>query len=278
MMNTSAFIVDVEFVWGFQTRIAGLSKTSPSFYYPPPTTFLGALGESIARKLGVGESAGRGIIASLGRELLALGIRPLNCVPLKYEDINKIIAVKLTSGIPYPDPRSIASSYDSPARGKTVMVSLDENSPILRFLLVFRKDKIDLRGKALELDEDYFWRIHRLGSKESRVSVIDVRRKDGIDAEEGKIISKYSFPVMKGVQPLEELQRKWLYETYISPRDIEYSERANPVLTYMESRSLIPFRIPILVVRTEEPEFIVEVREPSAYYRVDGEVVIGWRG
>ncbi|WP_233437584.1 type I-E CRISPR-associated protein Cas5/CasD [Candidatus Korarchaeum cryptofilum] len=277
-MNTSAFIVDVEFVWGFQTRIAGLSKTSPSFYYPPPTTFLGALGESIARKLGVGESAGRGIIASLGRELLALGIRPLNCVPLKYEDINKIIAVKLTSGIPYPDPRSIASSYDSPARGKTVMVSLDENSPILRFLLVFRKDKIDLRGKALELDEDYFWRIHRLGSKESRVSVIDVRRKDGIDAEEGKIISKYSFPVMKGVQPLEELQRKWLYETYISPRDIEYSERANPVLTYMESRSLIPFRIPILVVRTEEPEFIVEVREPSAYYRVDGEVVIGWRG
>lgn len=277
-MNTSAFIVDVEFVWGFQTRIAGLSKTSPSFYYPPPTTFLGALGESIARKLGVGESAGRGIIASLGRELLALGIRPLNCVPLKYEDINKIIAVKLTSGIPYPDPRSIASSYDSPARGKTVMVSLDENSPILRFLLVFRKDKIDLRGKALELDEDYFWRIHRLGSKESRVSVIDVRRKDGIDAEEGKIISKYSFPVMKGVQPLEELQRKWLYEAYINPRDIEYSERVNPVLTYMESRSLIPFRIPILVVRTEEPEFIVEVREPSAYYRVDGEVVIGWRG
>lgn len=160
-MNTSAFIVDVEFVWGFQTRIAGLSKTSPSFYYPPPTTFLGALGESIARKLGVGESAGRGIIASLGRELLALGIRPLNCVPLKYEDINKIIAVKLTSGIPYPDPRNMASSYDSPARGKTVMVSLDENSPILRFLLVFRKDKIDLRGKALELDEDYFWRIHR---------------------------------------------------------------------------------------------------------------------
>jgi CRISPR-associated protein Cas5a/b/c len=277
-MNTSAFIVDVEFVWGFQTRIAGLSKTSPSFYYPPPTTFLGALGESIARKLGVGESAGRGIIASLGRELLALGIRPLNCVPLKYEDINKIIAVKLTSGIPYPDPRSIASSYDSPARGKTVMVSLDENSPILRFLLVFRKDKIDLRGKALELDEDYFWRIHRLGSKESRVSVIDVRRKDGINAEEGKIISKYSFPVMKGVQPLEELQRKWLYETYINPRDIEYSERVNPVLTYMESRSLIPFRIPILVVRTEEPEFIVEVREPSAYYRVNGEVVIGWRG
>jgi len=277
-MNTSAFIVDVEFVWGFQTRIAGLSKTSPSFYYPPPTTFLGALGESIARKLGVGESAGRGIIASLGRELLALGIRPLNCVPLKYEDINKIIAVKLTSGIPCPDPRSIASSYDSPARGKTVMISLDENSPILRFLLVFRKDKIDLRGKALELDEDYFWRIHRLGSKESRVSVIDVRRKDGINAEEGKIISKYSFPVMKGVQPLEELQRKWLYEAYINPRDIEYSERVNPVLTYMESRSLIPFRIPILVVRTEEPEFIVEVREPSAYYRVNGEVVIGWRG
>jgi len=276
-MNASAFIVDVEFVWGFQTRIAGLSKTSPSFYYPPPTTFLGALGESIARKLGVGESAGREIIASLGKDLLALGIKPINCVPLKYEDINKIIAVKVTSGVPCPDPKNMASSYDSPARGKTVMASLDENSPTLRFLLIFRKDKIDFREKTLELDESYFWRIHRLGSKESRVSVIDVKRKDGINAEEGKITSKCSFPVMKGVQPLEELQRRWFYEAYINPRDIEYAERANPVLTYMEGRSLIPFRIPILVTRTEEPVFIVEVREPAAYYRVDGEVVIGWR-
>lgn len=277
MMKTSAFIVDVEFVWGFQARIAGLSKTSPSFYYPPPTTFLGALGESIARKLGLGESAGRGIISSLGRDLLALGIRPINCVPIKYEDINKIIAVKVTSGVLYPDPKNITSSYDSPARGKTVIVSLDENSPTLRFLLVFKKDKIDLGGKTLELDESHFWRIHRLGSKESRVSVIDVRRVDGISPEEGRIYSKYSFPVMKGVQPLEELQRKWLYEAYINPRDVGYAERVNPVLTYMEGRSLIPFRIPILAVRTEEPEFIVEVREPAAYYKVDGEVVIGWR-
>jgi len=276
-MSASAFIVDVEFVWGFQTRIAGLSKTSPSFYYPPPTTFLGALGESIARGIGVGESAGREIIKSLSKGLLAFGTRPINCIPLKYEDINKIIAVKVTSGVLYPDPRNIASSYDSPARGKTVMVSLDENSPTLRFLLIFREGKIEFRGKIIELNESYFWRIHRLGSKESRISVIDVRRKDGIDAEKGKIISKYSFPSIDGVQPLEELQRRWLYEIYINPRDIEYAERANPVLTYTEGRSLIPFRVPILVTRAEEPEFVVEVRDPAAFYRVNGEAVVGWR-
>ena len=181
-MSTSAFIVDVEFVWGFQTRIAGLSKTSPSFYYPPPTTFLGALSESIARGLGVGESAGREIIKSLSRGLLAIGVRPINYIPLKYEDINKIIAVGVRKGVHYPNPKDISGSYDSPARGKTIVVSLDDNSPTLRFLLVFREGKIELRGKIIELDERYFWRIHRLGSKESRISVIDVRRKDGIDA------------------------------------------------------------------------------------------------
>jgi len=270
--------VDVEFVWGFQSRIAGLSKTSPSFFYPPPTTFLGALGESIARKLAVGESAGREIITSLSRNLLAFGVRPLNCVPQKYEDLNKIIAVKVTGGIHYPDPRNIFGSYDSPARGKTILVSLDNNSPLIRFFLVFKKCQVEFGERSVELDQDSFWRIHRLGSKESVVSVIDVRRKDGVEVEEGRTTSKCSFPLTNGVKPCAELQGRWFYEVYTRPKDLLYSDKANPILTYLKKENLIPFLIPILITRSSEPEYLIEVSDPAAFYRVDEETVVGWRG
>lgn len=277
-MSLTAFSADLEFVWGFQARIAGLSKTSPSFYYPPPTTFLGALGESIARKVGVSESAGREIIEALSRNTLAIGVRPLNCVPLKYEDINKIIAVKITSGVPHPTPEDLIGSYDSPARGKTVMISLDDSSPALRLLIVLKKDEIELRGRTVRIEEDHFWGIHRLGSKESMVSVIDVKKAD-TEAEEGRTISKYSFPVIgNAIKPIEEIQRKWLYEVYVNPREVRYSREDTPALMYMEGRSIIPFRIPILVMRTEQPEFAVDVRSPAAFYRIsDEDTVIGWR-
>lgn len=276
-MNASAFAVDVEFVWGFQARIAGLSKTSPSFHYPPPTTFLGALGGSVARGLGMGESAGRRIITALGRDLLAFGLKPMNCIPIKYEDINKIIAVKMTSGILYPNPRNLSSSYDSPARGKTVMASLDENPPTVRFILVLKEEEIKFEDEAAIIDEDHFWKIHRLGSKESRVSVIDVKRYNYVNALEGRTSSEYSFPIINGVNPLG-LQGRWLYESYINPREMSYAERDNPTSIYMEGRSLIPFRIPVLVTRIERPKLMVEVRYPAAFYEINGEgIVIGWR-
>lgn len=267
----------MEFAWGFQSRIAGLSKTSPSFFYPPPTTFLGALGESIARKLGVGEYAGRDIISSLSRNLLAFGVRPLNCIPQKYEDLNRIIAVKITGGIHYPTPKNIFASYDSPARGKTILVSLDDNSPAMRFFLVFNEAHIKFEEKTLEVDESAFWRIHRLGSKESVVSVVDVRRKDDVKAESGRIISNYSFPVVDGIKPRECLQGRWFYEVYTSPKDVHYFEKVNPILSYLKKETVVPFVIPILVTRDSEPKYIVEVSNPAAFYRVDGETVVGWR-
>ncbi|MGC8933473.1 MAG: type I-A CRISPR-associated protein Cas5a [Candidatus Methanodesulfokora sp.] len=271
-----AFSADLEFVWGFQARAAGLSKTPPSFYYPPPTTFLGALAESIARKIGIGESAGREMITALSRNVLAVGIRPINCVPLKYEDINKIIAVKWTSGVLHPSPGDLAGSYDSPARGKTVMMSLDDSSPALRIIVVLKKDEIELRGRKVRIEEDHLWGIHRLGSKESRISVVDVKRQDA-KAEEGRTTSKCSFPVMEGIKLLEELQRKWLYEVYVNPREVIYGREGSPALMYIEGRSLIPFRIPIMVTRAGQPEFAVEVKSPAAFYRVGEDVVIGWK-
>ncbi|MEM4141284.1 MAG: type I-A CRISPR-associated protein Cas5, partial [Nitrososphaeria archaeon] len=83
----TGYILDIEFTWGFQAKIVGLSKTSPSFYYPPPTTILGAIAESIAKEHNVSEFKGKEIIPKLSENLLAIGIRPVNCVPIKYEDL-----------------------------------------------------------------------------------------------------------------------------------------------------------------------------------------------
>jgi CRISPR-associated protein Cas5a/b/c len=275
-MGITAFIVDVEFVWGFQARVVGLSKTSPSFYYPPPTTFLGALSESISKKLEIGESAGRKIIKILSNNLLALGVRPLNCIPLKYEDINKIISVKITSGVLYPNPKDLAKSYDSPARGKTIMASIDDDSPIIRFFIVLKNDSIVFEDKNVRMSTDYFWGVHRLGSKESRVSVINVAKQENIDALKGRTTSKYSFPLIGGIKPLYELQKEWLYEMYINPKEISYTDKENPTLAYIEGASLVKFMIPVLVTKYEQPEFVVEVENPAAFYKIGDETVIGW--
>jgi len=271
-----AFLVDVEFVWGFQARIVGLSRTSPSFHYPPPTTLLGALSQSIARELGVGEHAGKELISLIGRNVLALGVRPVNCVPLPYEDINRIVAVKLTSGVHYPEPSDLTGSYDSPARGKTIMMSLNNEAPKIRAAIVMKKDHVDFKGRTINITEDHFWRIHRLGSKESRVSVVNVERREAKISQNVKVSSRSSFPVFSGVIPLEEIVRKWSYEVYINPREASYGKELNPFLNYMEGRAVIPYRIPLIVVKSEPPEMLVEVRGGAAAYRIEDEYVIGW--
>jgi len=272
-----AFLVDIEFVWGFQARIAGLSKTSPSFHYPPPTTFLGALSQSIARELGIGEHAGKKLISLIGRNVLALGVRPINCVPLTYEDINRIIAVKKTRGKYCPNPRNLAGSYDSPARGKTITMSLDDKAPKIRFIIVMKKDSADFGDRSISITEDHFWRIHRLGSKESRVSVVNVEKKEAEIFQQRKVLSYSSFPVFNGVTPIEEIRRKWIYEVYINPREASYDDRSNPCLNYMEGRTIVPYRIPLMTVRSEPPEILVEVKGDAAAYKIGDEFVVGWK-
>ncbi len=260
------FIVDTEFVWGFQARVVGLSKTSPSFYYPPPTTFLGALAEVIAKENGIGESKGREVMAKLSEKLLAIGVKPLNCKPIKYEDLNRIIAVKITSGVLYPNPSDFAKSFDSPARGKTVLTSF-EGPPTLRWFIVFGDSNLNLNGKQKKISGDLFWKIHRLGSKESVVSVTEVRSFEP-EKVEGRIKTTYSFP-SKNVEILkEETPRNWVYEVYTNP--FEFSD---PVRDYIEGRNILPFKVPIMNRAKEEYHCWLDVK---VAYRFEDEVVVGW--
>lgn len=288
------FIVDTEFVWGFQARIVGLSKTSPSFYYPPPTTFLGALAEVIAKENNVGEYLGRFIINELSKELLAIGVRPLNCVPIKYEDLNRIITIRKVGvkdkqtgkniGILAPHPFYLDKSFDSPARGKTILSSLDENPPKLRWFLVFENESIKVKDAFLkdkidkiELNENLFWKIHRLGSKESRVSVIKCQEDDMEEIKEGYIVTKYSFPSKALNEECEEKVRKWENEVYISPYLKDIYKRKKGIFNEYEKgfESLSVFKVPIIVSVQNPPEYIIKLQNGIKAYKFGKEVMIG---
>jgi len=273
-----AYIIDMEFVWGFQSRIVGLSKTSPSFYYPPPTTFLGSLAESISKKENLGENKGRDVIPSLSENILAIGLRPLNCVPLRYEDINRVVVIRKGTDL-FPNPLTEEGKkrlFDSPGRGKTVLASIDDDPPKIRWFLVFRTDSIKIGDKETELLEEHFWSIHRLGSKESRVSVIEVKKTGNLDLIKGKrVITNYSFPINEEVRPLSVKQERWVGEVYVDPYRLRsYDEADNPVINYVQGRKLSLFMVPILVVGP--PEYVVEAVGKTVAYKVKEDVILGW--
>ncbi|RLE55171.1 MAG: type I-A CRISPR-associated protein Cas5 [Candidatus Methanomethylicota archaeon] len=281
-----AFLVDIEFLWGFQARIAGLSKTSPSFYYPPPSTILGALSEAIARKNYLGEREGKKLIPLLSQDLLAIGFRAKNYIPLKYEDLNKIITVRKVGAkdvktkkniqIMAPHPLYLDKSFDSPARGKTILSTLDCNPPIIRFFIVFREGRVVFNDKDIKIDEDCFWRIHRLGSKESRISTINVIKISSPEMLTGRVSTTFSFPLLDGLVPLFEKTGSWEQEWYINPFEIgAYDEKENPITNYMLGEKIVPFKVPILRGVLNIPEYVLEFKGDLAAYKYDGEVVIG---
>jgi CRISPR-associated protein Cas5a/b/c len=290
------FIVDIEFVWGFQARIVGLPKTSPSFYYPPPTTFLGALAEVIAKENNIGEDAGKFIVNEFSGNLLAIGFRPINCIPVKYEDLSRIIMIRVSGDkIKSPLPTEPQGSFDSPAKGKTILSSLDKNPPRIRFFIILKDREIKARDNILKsniskitLEKNHFWKIHRLGSKESKVSVIDVRELEDTDIQcsEGEYVTtNYSFPV-DSLADGEEIVRKWEHEIYANPFDGNIytmssgKERGIFDKYYQDELSYLKiFKVPIIISPLNPPNYsILPANGWKAYsirYENKREVVIG---
>jgi CRISPR-associated protein Cas5a/b/c len=263
------FIADYEFSWGFQARITGLSKTSPSFYYPPPTTFLGALAETVAKDFIIPESNGRNLMAMISDNLLAIGFRPLNCIPIKYSDINRILSIRRSgeAGL-CPNPQDLNRSFDSPARGKTILCSIDGEAPKMRWFLVFKDDSFDLDGKRVKIDESNFWKIHRLGSKESVVSAVNVE-KLAVQQISGLVYTKYCYPI-EGVKEIDRRGR-WEFEVYINPYEPSLPDLLS---NYFSGKKATPFRIPIL--KGQKPESEIELLDCVAY-KANEEVVVGCR-
>ncbi|MEM3404148.1 MAG: type I-A CRISPR-associated protein Cas5 [Nitrososphaeria archaeon] len=265
------YLIDIEFLWGFQAKIVGLSKTSPSFYYPPPSTFLGSIAEVIAKENFLGEDEGKKVIPVISERLLALGVKPLNCIPIKYEDLNRIVTIKITgeTGL-CPDPSSLRSSFDSPAFGKTIFSTFDQNPPLLRYFLVLRDELFKINDKVFSVDEETFWKIHRIGSKESLVSCDEVKRVD-VKILKETAFTTYSFPLTDDVIPISEREGRWERELYI---DLFKMGLYSPI-NYLLSKNLATHMIPIRRYRIAEPEYHVRFTNNIAAYVNEREVVIG---
>ncbi|MGC9203079.1 MAG: type I-A CRISPR-associated protein Cas5a, partial [Thermoproteota archaeon] len=229
--------------------------------------------ERLAKEHKIGEDEGRKLILSISQNLLAIGVRPINCFPVKYEDINKVIAVKITGGSNlYPDPKNLRGSFDSPARGKTAMSSYDDEAPKIRFFLVLKDNKLMLKNKEVKITEEHFWKIHRIGSKESIVSVSSVKLVD-VESQLNSAVTNYSFPVTNEIYPKKVIVESWKDESYISPFKMsEYS----PISAYLFGKSTIAFKVPIKV-SLSDPSYYVEFNKNLvAYSYKDEEAVIGW--
>ncbi len=269
-----AFIVDMEFDWGFQARIIGLSKTAPSYDYPPPTTFLGAIAESLARKYWLSERTWPHFLKALTSNLLALGVRPLNCTPLTFMDINRIISIRRAGKEWYPSAQYIYKSFDAPARGKTIFSPLEYDAPRLRWFIIFKSNNIKVKDKELILDTEDFWRIHRLGSKESRVTVVKVNEvSDKVETcMKCEARTNYSFPIINGIiDPLDEFFGTWIYVTWVNPFRIA-EMKVSMFKAYMERKAISAFKAPILETRFSRYSHLVKLSNwASLYYYEEDE-------
>ncbi|MFN4337161.1 MAG: type I-A CRISPR-associated protein Cas5a [Candidatus Nitrosocaldus sp.] len=266
------FLIDVEFVWGFQSKIVGYSKTSPSFTYPPPTTILGAIAEHIAKENVLGEGKAREVIPMLSKKLLAIGLRPVNCLSIKFSDLNRLIAIRITTGIHYPTTKDLSGSYDAPATGKTILTSLNGEPPKLTLYLVFEDSSVGRIGdKEIIIDKYAMWNIHRLGSKESIVSVIDVKEFEPQKLT-GELTTTYSFPLIDGVTLIKDVIQKWSQELLINPFNLQLYD---PVTQYLLGQKTVRFYVPILESPNCQPTYKLKVAGNTCGYKYDEEVLVG---
>ncbi|BBG24971.1 CRISPR-associated protein Cas5 2 [Sulfuracidifex tepidarius] len=251
------YVFDVEYCWGFQARIAGMSKTSSSYLFPPPSTILGAIAESYNVRKGRSESESVSTVVKLSKEILSLTFKSLNAIPISFQDLNKVIAIRTSAGEEYPSTVEVYKSFDAPARGKTILSSLDDSPPSLRVVLIVRDSDITV---------DDLWRIKRIGSKESLVSVTNVNEHDvkGVGKE---FETDFAIPVLDEVE-IHSLG-EFLYQFYV-PVD-GGSLVDSPWKMYVESKTVkymigLPFR---------DYKVAVKVKGKYTGYKVGEEVVMG---
>jgi len=238
-----------------------MSKTSPSYSFPPPTTILGALAESYSKSRNLSEGRGVQTMIELSHEILALGYRSLNAVPVSFQDINRVLALGSRGGISYPSTRDVYGSFDAPAKGKTLLSSVDDNPPRLRSMIVF-SDRTDVNAEDI-------WKIRRIGSKESLVSIIDIVEKTP-EVVKDTVKTNYSLPIVDNEIKIED-KEGFFIDLYFVPLIRKRALADAPSRLYLESK-VIKYKIAI-----PYRDYYIKVRLSSGYvgYKIDQEVVVG---
>ncbi|MEM0233594.1 MAG: type I-A CRISPR-associated protein Cas5a [Candidatus Nezhaarchaeales archaeon] len=258
------FLADVEFMWGFQTRVVGMSKTSPSFQLPPPTTVLGAIAEAYARRRNLSENKSLATMQHLAKNLLALTYKPLNVMPVVYQDLNRIIAIRVSQDIEYPSISDPYGSFDAPARGKTIFSTTDGRPPTLRIFSVF-KDTADI-------SVDDLWKIRRIGSKESLVSVVNVVEREPEVLRGCDVSTDYLLPLTSEIEHAVLSVREFLKLEFVPISGLISGEP--PAKQYLEYKTLKH------IIGMPPFNKKIRVRLPPGYvgYKIEEEVTIGVEG
>ncbi|MEM0085964.1 MAG: type I-A CRISPR-associated protein Cas5a [Zestosphaera sp.] len=258
------FLADVEFMWGFQSGIIGMSKSTPSFLLPPPSTVLGAIAEAYARRKGLSESRSPTTICYLAKNLLVLTYKFLNAVPLSYQDLSRVIAVRVSGKIKYPSAQDPHGSFDAPARGKTILSTVDEKPPTLRIFAVF-KDSADVTAHDL-------WRVRRIGTKESLVSVVDVIEEEPKILKHEVVETDYLLPLTPEIEQSLSDKSDFLELEFIPIYNLTSCEP--PIKQYLEGRTLKHIiSLPPTIKKAR-------VKLPTRYagYKIREEVAVGIEG
>ncbi|WP_449462202.1 CRISPR-associated protein Cas5 [Tardisphaera miroshnichenkoae] len=276
------FLFDVELMWGYATRLAGMAKSAPSFRFPPPTTILGAIAFSYARRNGYGEERSYETLSELAAGTLALSYRPLNSQAISFQDINRILAIRTSGGESYPSIERPYASFDAPATGKTLLSYVGEGDgvPSLRGVIVV-KDSLDIRA-------DDIWGVYRIGSKEGLACVTRVVQCNP-SVTPRRVITRYMFPKMPAIEILD-IQGETYEESYVP---VPYTEIDSGGTTHSEGGERrnrgLPDSITSLVIGSRVIPHVqvlpdayggraqaeLVLNKPYVGYSCEGEVVIG---
>ncbi|MCE4605952.1 MAG: type I-A CRISPR-associated protein Cas5a [Desulfurococcales archaeon] len=266
--------LEVEFNWGFSASVPGLAKTNPTYSYPPLTTVLGAISEVVAKDYELGESKGIEVMKSLSRNLLGITYAAVNYIPVKYQDINKVIILKSGGG----KNAGLKVKTDAPARGKTIVSPLTiDNPPILIVIIVMEDENITCCNKQIRITPDILWRIHRIGSKESVVSVWKADRVNSLVIESSEIQTKYAFPLDATEYIGGGTPGSWEVIWQVDPYEPS-SWMRSPATSYSFGQSLTPYMVPIRPHRaTRALSVKLKVKQDVIVLDVDGEKIVGRR-
>ena len=264
-----AYKVKLEYNWGFSASVPGLAKTNPTHPYPPITTILGAIAEAIAKQYKLGETSAPQLLKALSQNILVATYRAVNYVPVKYQDINKIIVVKESGKI----------ATDAPARGKTITVPLTPGEPpILEAVISFREDRLTCCSREIIIEPDLLWEIHRTGSKESLVNVWSIEEvKSKIEiSNASKIITRYAFPLTY-IEQINNQKGTWEVMWQVDPYKPE-SWHKTPATSYTFGKATTPYMVPVKPEEPETPCFVEVTLKPGfAILDLDGYKAIGRR-
>lgn len=226
--------------WGFSVSYPSTSKAKPSFYLPPPTTLIGALSYGKYR----------------GVDLIKVNknaTTPLSEFKVKYA------TARIADGYygTYTEDviRNAILYFQRPERRLDVKYRWGVIPtgrvylPNGKLIVVYLTDELD-RSELEKLS----WSINRLGSKESLVSVEDVKVGEAKKVTNAKVKTKYYF----------KMGPKIVHGTYVV--QYFYDE-----VTWGSPAELHPYILPIITMPIGVTEVEVEAKEA---YNVDGEFIV----